>query len=127
MNEYLPLSTLQWCEQKVRDLGLRDLDADRNPISYDRGSPHREVYLALRTAIQDHIRSGVLPHLRKTVHPTNATRWTPDPQIVRSFEETGGDGTVFQNDNVEEADNEEHTDTEAGEASDSDLFGSETE
>jgi len=68
-----------------------------------------------------------LPHLRKTAHPTNATQWTPDPQIVRSFEKTGDDSAVFQNDNVEKADDEEYTDAEAGETSDSDLFGSETE
>ena len=69
IDEYLPPRTLQWCEQTLKRLGYRPDNENDKPIPYDRGSPHREIYLTLRTEVSGHIERGEEPILTKTVHP----------------------------------------------------------
>jgi hypothetical protein len=57
----------------VRELGLRELDSNSHPIPYDRDSLYRDIYLALRQAMKDHIRAKIEPRLTLIAYPTGAS------------------------------------------------------
>lgn len=98
---FLPAETFRWCQEALRRLGYEITDDKGNPKSYDRGSPHQEIYLALRDEVQRHINSGNEPALALLPHPTGAADWQPTnmKEIMQEFEADGSeDPVIFDSD-----------------------------
>jgi hypothetical protein len=97
MNEYLSLSTLQWCIKQLRHLEFDISQPASNPVM-----PHRTIYLQLRTALTTHLASGNLPELGLSVKPTGALNWQPPPLQTEGVQEghlagDGADDDVLEN------------------------------
>lgn len=70
MNEYLPLATLQWCKEQLQQLGFDPSQPADDPLT-----PHRTIYLQLRTAINQHLTNEDMPELGLSTKPTGAFNW----------------------------------------------------
>lgn len=103
MNEYLPATTLTWCETQLQRLGF-DIT---QPVS-DPTAPYRDIYLQLRTALDEHILSGSEPELGLSIKPTGALNWQPPDEIgaVRHVH-LAGDGA--DNDGIDALQEENQT------------------
>ncbi len=97
MNEYLPSVTMKWCQEYLQQLGFNP----SQPIS-DLVAPHRTIYLQLRTAINEHLTSGMVPHLSLSQRPTGAFDWQPSPtENVREVGFIGDDAGENMEDDAE--------------------------
>jgi hypothetical protein len=47
------------------------------PNADDPTTPHRTIYLQLRTMVSEYIDSGMQPELELSVRPTGAHNWSP--------------------------------------------------
>ena len=77
-DEYLPSTTMDWCAQSLRAIGVNC------PITYQQVMPenpeipiHRISYLFLREAISHHISTNNLPQLSLSNKPRSAFNWVP--------------------------------------------------
>jgi hypothetical protein len=72
MEEYLPASTLQWCQDQLQTLKL---DISQPPS--DPTTPYYTIYLQLRTALNAHLIDGNLAELSLSAKPTGSLKWQP--------------------------------------------------
>jgi len=68
-NEYLPATTLHWCQQKLKDLGYNLATLRTEDFAGGGRRTHVYAYHDLRLAILAHMRSGDLPLLEESERP----------------------------------------------------------
>jgi hypothetical protein len=82
-NEYLPPSTLAWCQQQLAEIGEQLAGIPFNPedpgICFvgDQQAPYRAVYEALRVRAFAHWDAGRDPILDVCAKPIGAANWRP--------------------------------------------------
>ena len=90
--EYLPPTTLQWCNDFLRVRGFNPYSPPPIPLE-ERQSVWLEHYLALRIVVNNYINSGAEPRLGLTPKPEGALLWDgPDVRPIQTSQgfEDGG-------------------------------------
>ena len=78
---------MKWCQEYLQQLGFNSSQPASDPTA-----PHRTIYLQLRTAVNEHMTSNMLPELSLSERPTGAFDWQPSQtENVREVEFTGDD------------------------------------
>ena len=73
----------------------------RSQSTSDLIAPYREIYLQLRTAINQHLTSGCLSELRLLIKPTGAFDWQGSTE-VENVQETALAGDDADDETLEE-------------------------
>jgi len=68
IDAYLPHETMEWCQNFFTRIGF--VHTTNQPPEEARTSPFSDIYLQLRSALQDHIASGNAPKLSVLASPT---------------------------------------------------------
>ena len=76
-DEYLPPSTLSWCQNQLSKLGVKTFKED--PLYH---TTH-DAYLCLRKITNDYINTNQLPLLVESAKPIGGYRWLPTQSFVQ--------------------------------------------
>ncbi|CDM35782.1 Ribonuclease H-like domain [Penicillium roqueforti FM164] len=86
-DEYLPPSTLAWCQQQLTEIGQQLAGMPFNPEDPNPGligdprAPYRAVYTELRARAFAHWHTGQDPILSVYTPPRGAANWRPDTDV----------------------------------------------
>jgi len=77
LNEFLPRTTIWWCELKLAELGINASQLSAGDALTNGDRVHQLAYESLRIAVNEHISAGNSAGLGECLRPTGAGNWRP--------------------------------------------------
>ena len=92
LDEFLPVTTLQWCEATLTLNGFTT-PVDGRRVDESGYRVHCQAYRVLRTKVEEHMASQAEPELTETIRPYAARNWQPQVSETtqRAFEAANED------------------------------------